>query len=371
MWNEAERAPRERHHPADAGTLANGSRWRAPAAPITYRPPEPARRMPPAPLRTVVAVLAPDERLRFDQAGAGTFAAVHRDALPQIVRALREAPPDAALAISTAALARLGPADAARLGALARAFPTVAPVLLLTDGGDRTAGTGVAAALLALGRHGVERVVDLRGMPRWGALREELGAAQGQEVAALAGELVDAGTLPAGVGRFLVALLSLPVQVATVQAFAARLGLRATTLTSRFRRAGMPSPRVYLAYARLVRAARLLEAPGRSLSATALALDYSSPQSFGRHVRALLGLRALEFRRRFDGRAMLARMCEDLITPHLAVLARMDGGRATMARAECAPGARVPADRRRPRRSRARRAIEAPSSTGAGVDVAP
>ena len=68
---------------------------------------------------------------------------------------------------------------------------------------------------------------------------------------------------------------------------------------SRFARAGLPSPKNYLAAIRLLHAAFLFETAGLSVADVAYRLEYSSPQSFGRHLRAMLGLTALEFRRRF------------------------------------------------------------------------
>ena len=85
---------------------------------------------------------------------------------------------------------------------------------------------------------------------------------------------------------------------------------------SRFFRAGLPAPKRYLAVARLVRAARLFENPGFSVANIANHLDYSSPQSFGRHVRSVLGLTAVEFRRHYDGAAMLLHFREALVLPY-------------------------------------------------------
>ena len=63
---------------------------------------------------------------------------------------------------------------------------------------------------------------------------------------------------------------------------------------SRFLRAALPSPKRYLAATRLLYAAALLEIPGFSVADAAYRLEYSSPQSFGRHVRAILGATASE-----------------------------------------------------------------------------
>ena len=89
---------------------------------------------------------------------------------------------------------------------------------------------------------------------------------------------------------------------------------------SRFLRAGLPPVKRYLALGALVRAAMLLEVKGQTVSDVATHLGYSSPQSFGRHVRLQLGLTAKEFRRRYDGEGMFGHFCTELITPVRPIL---------------------------------------------------
>ena len=86
---------------------------------------------------------------------------------------------------------------------------------------------------------------------------------------------------------------------------------------SRFFRARVPAPKQYLAMARLIRAARLFENPGFSVANVANHLDYSSPQSFGRHVRTLMRLTAMQFREQYDGEGMLQHFRQTLVLPHL------------------------------------------------------
>jgi hypothetical protein len=64
----------------------------------------------------------------------------------------------------------------------------------------------------------------------------------------------------------------------------------------------------------------LFENPGFSIANVANHLDYSSPQSFGRHVRTWLNLTAGQFREQFDGAGMLLRFRETLVLPHLPIL---------------------------------------------------
>jgi AraC-like DNA-binding protein len=92
---------------------------------------------------------------------------------------------------------------------------------------------------------------------------------------------------------------------------------------SRFFRADLPAPKQYLATARLVRAARLFENPGFSVANIANHLDYSSPQSFGRHVRTLMHMTAGQFRSRYDGEGMLEHFRLTLVLPHLERLRQL------------------------------------------------
>src|SRR5256712_6535531 len=96
--------------------------------------------------------------------------------------------------------------------------------------------------------------------------------------------------------------------------------MRPSTLMSRFYRGGLPSPKSYLAGMRLLHAAYLLQNPGLSVSDVAYRLDYSSPQSFGRHLRAMLGVTAGEFRRRFPFDVSLERYVDLLVTPYREAL---------------------------------------------------
>jgi AraC-like DNA-binding protein len=134
---------------------------------------------------------------------------------------------------------------------------------------------------------------------------------QGPVLAALA----DA---PPDVRLFFEALIRVAPHHVTVRQLARTLRLRPSTLLSRFQRAQLPSPKSYLAALRLLHAAQLFEDAGRSVADVAYRLEYSSPQSFGRHVRAMLGVTATEFRRRFPFPAALERFLALMIRPYLA-----------------------------------------------------
>jgi len=117
---------------------------------------------------------------------------------------------------------------------------------------------------------------------------------------------------------FVEAVIRLAPETPTVTTLAQRLYVRPSTLMSRFARAGLPSPKNYLAAVRLLHAAYLFETVGLSVADIAYRLEYSSPQSFGRHLRAMLGVTAIEFRARFPFPVALKRFMDLLVVPYLA-----------------------------------------------------
>jgi AraC-like DNA-binding protein len=172
--------------------------------------------------------------------------------------------------------------------------------------------------MLLLGHSGIRQLIDVREPSGWRELRTLLLGTQIDSVQrrALSQLALDLHGASDDCWRFFDALFTAPPQIATVRALAGHLAVLPSTLMSRFFRAGLPAPKRYLALARLVRAARLFENPGFSVANVANHLDYSSPQSFGRHVRTVLGLTAVEFRRHYDGAAMLAYFREQLVIPY-------------------------------------------------------
>ena len=265
-------------------------------------------------LATVATVLAPAERPRVDAAGEGLYHAIHRDTVEDVIRDLKERRAGAVLVSIT----RCGDSQAtSRMATVIREFPRVPAVVLLTQFEAES-----ARAVLALGRCGVSRLIDVRQPAGWRELRTVLTVERGDEIRRLALEQLasDLTSTPEDCWRFFETLFSAGTGVSTVRTLARQLSVLPSTLMSRFFRAGLPAPKRYLAFARLVRAARLFENPGLSIANVANYLDYSSPQSFGRHVRTLIGITALEFRRRYDGEGMLHAFREQLIRPHLVTL---------------------------------------------------
>jgi AraC-like DNA-binding protein len=260
-------------------------------------------------------MLLPSERPRVDAAGEGLYRALHRDSIDDVVRDLKEQRVSAVLV----SVSRCADGDVARVARLVREFPRVPAVALLTQ-----IEADTPHAVLSLGRSGVRALVDVRQSAGWRELREVLIADRAGDIERLAlGQLaLDLAGAPDDCRLFFETLFRSTAGVSTVRNLAVRLDVVPSTLMSRFFRARLPAPKRYLAIARLTQAARVFENPGLSVANVADHLDYSSPQSFGRHVRTFLGMTAVEFRQRYDGEGMLQRFREDLVLPYLSVLRR-------------------------------------------------
>lgn len=260
---------------------------------------------------TVAAVLLPGERPRVDAAGNGCFAVLHRDSVPDAVRVVRERSVDAVLL----SVHRCGPEQVDAVGHLVREFPGIPTVAILSQHDP-----GSTEMLLRLGASGVRQVVDVTSPAGWSRLRQAVGQPATRAAARIQAPILEAlGQAPPAARLFMEAMIRLAPETPTVAALAERLYVRPSTLMSRFARAGLPSPKNYLAAIRLLHAAHLFESAGLSVADVAYRLEYSSPQSFGRHLRAMLGVTALEFRRRFPFPVALERFVRLMMEPYAEV----------------------------------------------------
>jgi len=263
---------------------------------------------------TVAAILAPGERSRVDAAGTGCFAVLHRESISDAIRMVRERPVDAVLL----SVQQCGPEQVDGVAHLIREFPSVPTVALVSQHGPRATET-----LLLLGASGVKRVIDVTAPTGWAHLRELLTQPVTRSVARIQGPVLAALTdVTPDTRLFLEAMIRLAPDTPTVRNLAKRLGVRPSTLMSRFARADLPSPKSYLAAIRLLHASQLFEDSGLSIADVAYRLEYSSPQSFGRHVRSLLGITSTEFRHRFPFPVAVERFVTLLIAPYAAIWER-------------------------------------------------
>lgn len=265
--------------------------------------------------KTLVAtVLHPLERPPLDAAAAGRFRPVHADTVREAIRVIRERSVHAVLLSPRHVTER----QMGGVASLVRGFPGV-PAVAVVSRHDGTA----SERLLELGACGVRRMVDLSDHHGWHVLREVVA-----DPASPLGTAILSRTMSALEGvtpdsrRFFEVLIRVAPGVPTGRELARRLGVQPSTFMSRFFRARVPSPKRYLAAVRLVYAAGLLESSGLSIADVAYRLEYSSPQSFGRHVRTALGVTAAEYRRRYPFPVALEDFVARFITPYRSTFRR-------------------------------------------------
>jgi len=256
----------------------------------------------------VAAVVLPGERSKVEAAGGGWFSVVHRDSISEAIRVLRERPVDAVLV----SVHRCEAAQFDALGHLVRDFPGIPTVALVSHHGP-----AASEALLHLGATGIRQVVDVTSPTGWERLRHIVGQPATRVAAQIKAPVLEVlAEAPTDTKLFFEVMIQIAPETVTVRQLAARLQVRASTLMSRFQRAGLPSPKSYLAAVRLLHAAALFERRGLSVADVAYRLDFSSPQSFGRHVRSLLGITTSEFRRRFPFPLAQRRFLDLMIAPY-------------------------------------------------------
>lgn len=256
----------------------------------------------------IAAVLGPGERARVEAAMGEGVEVLHQESIPEAIRVVRERPVAAVLL----SVSRCHDHQLPDLDRLVQGFPAIHTVAVV-------AGPGHSEALLRLGARGVREVVDVSAPEGWRRLRALVAAPGTSSAARLQGPILTAlAEAPPDARLFFEALVRCAPHHVTVRHLARTLHLPPSTLVSRFQRAGLPSPKSYLAALRLLHAALLLEEEGRSVADVAYRLEYSSPQSFGRHVRAMLGVTATEFRRRLPFPVALDRFIALMIAPYRA-----------------------------------------------------
>ncbi len=261
----------------------------------------------------VSTVLTPAERSRVDAVAHGLCEALHRENLEEVLADLRMQRAGLVL-ISVRSYATEG---FSRMAAMVREFPRIPAIALLTDTENST-----PYSTLSLGQLGIRKMVDARSPAGWQTLRSLLASEGTHDLqrSALAQINLDLPGVQSDCWQFFELLFDPSPRLATVRQLARQMGILPSTLMSRFFRANLPAPKRYLALARLIRAARLFENPGLSVASVANHLDYSSPQSFGRHVRTIMKMSPVQFRITYDGQGMLQYFRKQLILPHAVTL---------------------------------------------------
>lgn len=261
---------------------------------------------------TVCTVLPVPERSRVDAVGDGCFTTLHAESFREVLQAARRRKVDALLI----SVHRCAGEELPAVARFVREFPAIPAVALVS----RHDGTSTET-LLRLGATGVRAAVDCTEPGAWRRLRDVFGQPITPAAARILARLLPAlGEAPEETRVFFEAVVRLAPVIITVRGLARHLRVTPSTFVSRFQRASLPSPKRYLSAMRLLHAAFLFQNPGLSVSDVAYRLDFSSPQSFGRHLKAILGVTAGEFRSRFPFEIALARYVDLLITPYREAL---------------------------------------------------
>src|SRR5262247_2328360 len=144
---------------------------------------------------SVATMLTPAERARVDAAGEGSFQAVHRDSVAELVQGLKTNRASAVVVSVT----RCDHRARAGVAALVREFPRVPTVALLTQLDRSTPQT-----MLSLGSTGVRQLVDVREAEGWRELRNYLLTARGEDIQrrAIAEIALDLAGVPHDCWRF-------------------------------------------------------------------------------------------------------------------------------------------------------------------------
>lgn len=204
-----------------------------------------------------------------------------------------------------------GSASAQEIERLRVLFPSL-PLILYT-----TLSPETASVLLTLGQRGIRHVVFVRYDDHPLRLREVLGKEEARAASQLfleqlAGALAP---LPKELRWVLEEALQAPTTAQTVGQVAARARVDRRTCERWFTRVGLPSPRHFLAAARVLYAHRLLQDPGFTVEDVAQRLGYSQVKTLQQHARAYLGLTAGEMRLSLSPDDALARVVRRFAEP--------------------------------------------------------
>src|SRR5438093_349461 len=124
--------------------------------------------------------------------------------------------------------------------------------------------------------------------------------------------------LPSELRWVLEEVLRAPAEVQSVQQVAARARVDRRTFERWFTRVGLPSPRHFLAAARVLYAHRLLQDPGFTIDDVARRLRYAQTKTLQQHAHAYLGVTAGEMRLTLAPAEALERVVRSFRTTHHA-----------------------------------------------------
>jgi AraC-like DNA-binding protein len=263
----------------------------------------------------VVSIIPARFRSQCDAVASSQYRTVHVENATQALAALRISSPRVLL-LAPSILVRDSPSAVRSLVDRSSGALTVAVV------GD---GPPAHRALMELGAAGVRRCLDVSERDAWPKLREMISHAEGRTAAATLRRLMDEIVeMKPDLRHFFETLVYIAPRTPTVRGLAPAIGVRETTLVSRFVRAGLPTPKQYLVATRLLYVAAMFDEGGMTVGTVAYRLRYASPQSLGRHMRLELGITPSEFRSRHPFNAWLDRYISTLVGPFVSILRSFD-----------------------------------------------
>src|SRR3989475_238471 len=236
----------------------------------------------------VLAAVSGVQFHKLRRAAAARFTVVHATTWDAVLSAIRSRPVE--LAVVDPLLT--GMASDREIERLRVLFPSL-PLILYTTLAPQT-----AAVMLALGQRGIRHVVFTRYDDHPAHLRHVLAQ---EEARSTSQQLLDQfawalSPLPSELRWVLEEVLRSPAEVQTVQQVAARARVDRRTFERWFTRVGLPSPRHFLAAARVLYAHRLLQDPGFTIEDVAGPLGHPPGETFPQHARTHPRLTAREVR---------------------------------------------------------------------------
>lgn len=253
----------------------------------------------------VLAAVPEVQYQKLRRAIAARFSLVHARNWDDALTAIRARPVE--LAVVDPLLN--GTASAREIEHLRRMFPSL-PLVLYTS-----LSAATAAVLLALGNAGIRELIIFRHDDHPSRLCELMTQEEGRSASRQLLDQVAAvlAPLPSELRWVLEEVLRSPADLQTVQQVAARARVDRRTFERWFARLGLPSPRHFLAVARVLYAHRLLQDPGFTIDDVAQRLGYAQTKTLQLHARAYLGLTAGEMRITLEPAEALERVAQGFL----------------------------------------------------------
>lgn len=256
--------------------------------------------------------LRPDQRQAIESAADDIVTLIHCANVRDLVTGSASGHLSAVLVSAE----RVEAPDIRALTAFRTDFPTSEIVGVTTDGSVQ--------GVLRLGRAGLSRVVDMRMHAGPGLLRSMFDGLSvkdsfGRDAVRI---LLDGVQCKPSFAREIA--LAFDLNMRTMRRMAERFGMSDSTLSCRHHRAGVPSPKDYIAHAQVAWAAHYGESRGLSSVQIAQRINMGSPTSFGRFIRLWAGCTPAELHAHWTGERYVRRMREAMIDPYLAEIREFD-----------------------------------------------